>query len=148
MMSRFRVMVCAAVMALLLSGGGPFAAAALDGQEPEETKETQIAVYTYSGEAYLINGTLTVSQHGNGDSEGTWELQADEMQILEADQSHISDEMWRTENPVSLTVYMGDQIYGFFGSSPVPGNEYKTGDRMELYGHLVGYFDGVTNYSS
>ena len=127
------------MMAVLLSCGG---------QGLEETKETQITVYTYSGETYLINGKLTVSQNGDGDSESVWELQEGRIQILETDQNRISDERWRAENPVSLTVYMGNQTYGFFGSSPIPGREYKTGDRMELYGHMVGYSDGMTDYSS
>lgn len=122
-----------------------------DGFQPA-AGETEITVYTYGEESYTVQGMMDVIHPEDGTGEYFLEISGP----VEKDET-ISDEtenMLENTHPdefgdasVSLTIYDGEKVYGFYGKAKVAEEAEDSVQHIEIMGHKEGFYDGEELYS-
>lgn len=122
-----------------------------DGFQPA-AGETEITVYTYGEESYTVQGMMDVIHPEDGTGEYFLEISGP----VEKDET-ISDEaenMLENTHPdefgdasVSLTIYVGEKVYGFYGKAKVAEEAEDSVQHIEIMGHKEGFYDGEELYS-
>lgn len=124
---------------------------AVDVFQPEE-RETNITVYTYGEESYTVRGMMDVIYPEDG--EGEYFLEISGPVEKEETVSGKIENMLENVHPdefgdasVSLTIYDGEKVYGFFGKAKVTEEMEDSVQRIEIMGHKEGFYDGEAIYS-
>ena len=108
----------------------------------------KIVIHTYAGEIYTANGAFDVLQEGEDGGETVAEIHGHMEKQEDAQSPSSFDSVSETDDTIVLTVYTEDGIYGFYGD----GNFYDSLEsgiqEIEMYGYLVGYYDGTSSYTS
>lgn len=122
-----------------------------DGFQPT-AGETEITVYTYGEAIYTVQGMMDVIHPEDGTEEYFLEISGS----VEKDET-ISDEaenMLENVHPdefgdasVSLTIYDGEKVYGFYGNAKVTEGTEDSMQHIEIMGHKEGFYDGEEMYS-
>ncbi|WP_148408788.1 hypothetical protein [Murimonas intestini] len=111
-------------------------------------KDTQIIIYTYSGEQYVAEGKMDVLQSGSGEAETVLELQGSIKKQDNTEKKDMDTKKREQISPTVLTVYMDETIYGFYATHPVTVRSQMGKNIIEIYGYLEAYYDGENYYSA
>lgn len=118
----------------------------LDRQMIDTEKDTTIIIHTYGGDQHIARGRLDVIRNGSDQEETILELQGSiETKDNEA-KAAVPETIKERGRQTVLTVYMNEQIYGFYSSHELHVDSDDSGNRIELYGYLEGYSDGNISY--
>lgn len=109
-------------------------------------------MYTYGEESYTVQGMMDVIHPEDGTGEYFLEISG----LVEKDET-ISDKaenMLENIHPdefgdasVSLTIYDGEKVYGFYGKAKVTEEAENSVQHIEIMGHKEGFHDGEEMYS-
>ncbi|MDD3219050.1 MAG: hypothetical protein PHC41_12790 [Lachnospiraceae bacterium] len=115
---------------------------------PSVNSELNVSVYTYSGEVYRITGYVEESMPPTEGSDAVIELRGTfEEQELHEESAGI-EEKFPDASPLSLTLYTpSGEIYGFQSFHEVFWQQEEELNNMEMYGYIVGFYDGERYYS-
>lgn len=112
-----------------------------DQTESGMTGEVEIFICTYSEEIYEISGTLEILQEGSQGKETIMELKGEIAQ--NRDNKNLSQYNTKeVANPTVLTVYMNEQVYGFYSNYKIEKYNKSGKEQIFIYGFLEGYYDG------
>ena len=113
------------------------------------SRQIQMIIYTYGNEAYMAEGVLDVLQDGNSGSETVMEIQGSIEKIDDISTvQYIEDNELVKSEPIVLTVYMENKIYGFYSRHELTGGKGMNGDPIIYYGYLEVYSDEDAYYST
>lgn len=102
-----------------------------------QSGNAKVFIYTYGGEKYAAEGMLKIIQRGE-ERETVMELNGNISRISDSEKMNVEG-MKQEKNPAFLTVYMDENIYGFYGSQgfyrEIKGEEYT----IILNGFMEGY---------
>ena len=109
--------------------------------ESEMTEEAEIFICTYSEDIYEISGTLEILQEGKPGRETIMEVKGE----ITKNRDNNNMAQYNTKehgDPTILTVYMNEQIYGFYSSYKIEKSSKSGKEQIFMYGFLEGYYDG------
>ncbi len=115
-------------------------------------RETKITVYTYGEESYTVRGMLDVIDPEDGEGEYFLEISGpvEKEEAVSDEKEHMPENIHPDEfgdASVSLTIYDGEKVYGFFGKAKVTEEMEDSVQHIEIMGHKEGFYDGEEIYS-
>lgn len=111
------------------------------------TEEAEIFICTYSEDIYEISGTLEILQEGKPGRETIMEVKGEITKNSENKNLTQYNTKERAD-PTVLTVYMNEQVYGFYSNYKIEKTNKSGKEQIFIYGFLVGYYDGKSVYST
>ena len=115
-------------------------------------RETKITVYTYGEESYTVRGMLDVIDPEDVEGEYFLEISGpvEKEEAVSDEKEHMPENIHPDEfgdASVSLTIYDGEKVYGFFGKAKVTEEMEDSVQHIEIMGHKEGFYDGEEIYS-
>ena len=115
-------------------------------------RETKITVYTYGEESYTVRGMLDVIDPEDGEGEYFLEISGpvEKEEAVSDEKENMPENIHPDEfgdASVSLTIYDGEKVYGFFGKAKVTEEMEDSVQHIEIMGHKEGFYDGEEIYS-
>lgn len=115
-------------------------------------RETEITVYTYGEESYTVRGMLDVIDPEDGEGEYFLEISGpvEKEEAVSDEKENMPENIHPDEfgdASVSLTIYDGEKVYGFFGKAKVTEEMEDSVQHIEIMGHKEGFYDGEEIYS-
>lgn len=109
---------------------------------------SKIAIHTYDGETYTAKGRIDVIQSAVEGYEYVLEMQGSLKKQAAGTDSDSSPAVPESGEKIVLTIYTQDGVYGFYGDGDLRKDKDNSIREIEMYGYLVGYYDGSTYTSS
>lgn len=111
---------------------------------PGFVQEAVIEIHTNGKEQYTARGSLEVRKNGEAE-EQFLELQGE---LERKNNEEINEMNFKADGiPICLTVYEGENIYGFYSNRRIFINNEQGVTKVVMYGYLEAYYDGAVYYS-
>jgi hypothetical protein len=104
-----------------------------------QEKETEITVYTYSGDTFTANGKVELSEHGIKSQDAMLEIRSGE--IIQSEETGKSAKSFQEAKPATITLYAPEgKVFGFYTTHEILVSQGELGNKLEIYGYLEGYY--------
>lgn len=123
-------------------------AEAQEKKTPYCSGSSKITIHTYAGETYTAKGMIDVIQSAGEEYETVLEMQGSLKKQAAGTDSDSSPAVPESGEKIVLTIYTQDGVYGFYGDGDLRKDKDNSIREIEMYGYLVGYYDGSTYTSS
>lgn len=106
-------------------------------------QDAVIEIHTYGGEQYTATGSLEVIKAGGDECFLELQGRLEKKEYVEKEKEYFKE----THNATSLTVYEGENIYGFYSNRQMEVSGDEDTMKIIMYGYLEAYYDGAVYYS-